>query len=181
MEQELQIQDAPRKLRSPERHSFASMIERCTKTNRRAYKYYGGRGITICDRWQGKGGFDNFIADMGPRPEGTTLDRIDNDGNYEPANCRWATKSVQERNKRRFQKRTPVDPSTIAPRLGGKPKKVYSEELVALARTRHAGGWSIGQNALAAGLPKSSLYRIVRDTPRLPPWVPDPNWVEDAQ
>lgn len=66
-----------------------------------SYPQYGGRGIKVCDRWQR---FENFLADMGVRPEGKTLDRIDTDGNYEPGNCKWSTASEQQQNKRRFFK-----------------------------------------------------------------------------
>lgn len=81
--------------------SYQSMVQRCTNPRGRAFANYGGRGITICERWLGKNGYTNFIADLGPRPDGTTLDRIDPHGNYEPSNCRWATLEVQNRNKRR--------------------------------------------------------------------------------
>jgi len=64
------------------------------------YERYGGRGITICDRWRGDQGFENFLADMGERPPNTSLDRINNDGNYELGNCRWATQTTQVRNSR---------------------------------------------------------------------------------
>lgn len=80
--------------------TYKAMLKRCRNQDDDTYRYYGGRGIKVCERWQGKSGFTNFIADMGERPEGMTLDRIDNDGNYEPTNCRWATLSQQQRNKR---------------------------------------------------------------------------------
>lgn len=78
--------------------SWDSMKQRCLNPNAPDYDRYGGRGITICRRWLEK--FDNFLSDMGERPEGKTLDRIDPDGNYEPENTRWATISEQQFNRR---------------------------------------------------------------------------------
>lgn len=83
---------------SPEYNSWSSMRERCTNSKLPGFADYGGRGITVCDRWRHD--FAAFLADMGPRPAGTTIDRINNDGNYEPGNCRWATQLQQARNSR---------------------------------------------------------------------------------
>lgn len=78
---------------------WAEMFQRCTNSNRCNWKYYGGRGIKVCKRWRK---FENFFTDMGLRPKGKTLDRFpNNNGNYEPGNCRWATHSQQQKNRRK--------------------------------------------------------------------------------
>ena len=77
--------------------SWTRMKVRCMNKNDKSYPRYGGRGITVCERWLS---FDNFYEDMGDRPEGTSLDRIDNNGNYEHSNCSWATSVQQQANKR---------------------------------------------------------------------------------
>jgi predicted XRE-type DNA-binding protein len=83
-------QDFPR-----EYSSYRAMRNRCHNPRHSRYPYYGGRGISICERWLK---FENFLADMGERPQGKSLDRINNDGNYTPKNCRWATQREQVQN-----------------------------------------------------------------------------------
>jgi hypothetical protein len=77
---------------------WRGMIERCENPRHVSFKYYGGRGIKVCKRWRKS--FAAFLADMGPRPPGKTLDRIDPNGNYTPKNCRWTTPSKQRLNQR---------------------------------------------------------------------------------
>lgn len=77
--------------------TWFGMLERCRNPKIVEYKHYGGRGINVCDRWLK---YENFLADMGRRPKGRTIDRINNNGNYEPLNCKWSTMSEQQNNKR---------------------------------------------------------------------------------
>lgn len=87
-----------RKKKSRTHRSWDHMLQRCLNPSNDSYKNYGGRGIRICERWMV---FENFFADMGSRPPNKTLDRKDNNGNYEPGNCRWATPKQQMNNTRR--------------------------------------------------------------------------------
>lgn len=96
--------------KAPEYGVWAQMLERCCNQKCRGYENYGGRGISVCRQWHK---FEQFYADMGPRPSGEhSIDRIDNDGNYEPANCRWATRQEQMNNCRR-NRRVTIDGVTL--------------------------------------------------------------------
>ena len=91
---------------------WSSMIRRCESTSDKNYRHYGGRGIKVCERWRGSP--DLFFSDMGIRPKGASIDRIDTNGNYEPNNCRWATSKQQARNKR----------NTVFIEYGGEKKSI---------------------------------------------------------
>lgn len=116
---------------------YDAMKQRCRNPKNAHYASYGGRGITVCDRWLGVDGFTNFLADMGPRAHGATLERKDNNGSYCPENCCWADRKTQSRNTRTTvfltlgELRLPL--AAWAERLGI-PRKTLSR--------RHAAGWT---------------------------------------
>jgi hypothetical protein len=112
------------------------MIARCVNPKLREYENYGGRGIKVCDRWLSS--FENFLADMGEPAPGLTIDRLNNDGNYEPGNCAWRTPKDQARNTRRNLKLT-FDGCTLT-------VAEWSERVGIGRRTieaRHHAGWPI--------------------------------------
>jgi hypothetical protein len=95
----------PGDTKNPEYRVYRQMLNRCSLPTAPNYRYYGGKGVDVCARWrfgaEGKTGFQTFLADMGPRPDGLTLDRIDPFGDYKPDNCRWATWATQSTNRRK--------------------------------------------------------------------------------
>jgi hypothetical protein len=101
----IKLPDFPALASMPEYRVHRQMLQRCYLKSARNYVWYGAKGVTVCDRWRfGDGdliGFQCFIIDLGPRPTGLTLDRINPFGNYEPDNCRWATWAEQGKNHRR--------------------------------------------------------------------------------
>ena len=91
---------------TPAYASYMNMIQRCYNESNQIYEYYGARGIEVCERWLQS--FDNFLKDMGERTPGYSLERIDVNGNYEPANCKWITRGEQNKNRRKFKTRIAV-------------------------------------------------------------------------
>lgn len=126
--------------------SWIAMSQRCYHPNSPSFPSYGGRGIAVCDRWRLS--YHHFLADMGERPNGHSLDRIDNDRGYEPDNCRWATATVQARNQRRSSKIT-HDGQTLT-FAGWADETGFSPRLI---RQRIRTGWPV---ALALTAPLGS-------------------------
>ena len=110
--------------------------QRCFNKTCEAYKDYGGRGITMCERW--KNSFEAFLIDMGHKPDGMTIERIDNDGNYEPGNCKWATRKEQTLNRRATQLITWNKQTKC---LADWSRTIGGSRLLVAARLRH--GWSV--------------------------------------
>lgn len=109
---------------TPTYHSWQAMLARCRYLERDANNKHVGRGIGVCERWRS---FENFLADMGERPLGTTLDRINNDESYTPGNCRWATPREQARNRRNARLTFEIAVQVAIARLSGERAKTISE------------------------------------------------------
>jgi hypothetical protein len=117
---------------------WRGMLKQCGNPNHVHYHNYGGRGIKVCERWRK---FSNFLADMGEPPPGHSIDRINNDGDYEPSNCRWATAREQQRNRRKFHKR---------------PESLLT--LTVNGETRTVVEW-----ARLTGIPSDTIYRRLHE------------------
>lgn len=121
---------------TPEYRAWMHMKNRCLDNTNPQYKDYGGRGISVCEAWLAS--FQQFYADLGPRPNGCSLDRINNNGNYEPANCRWATK-IQQANNRTDNRFITYNNETLT-------LQQWSERLdMPHLWSRLARGWSMDQ------------------------------------
>lgn len=135
---------------SPTYRSWQSMRARCRYVHRDVEGKYVGRGIQCCERWQQ---FDCFLEDMGERPSGTTLDRIDNDGSYTPGNCRWATPVEQARNRRNTRLTFDQAVDVARRRLAGEPcKSLASEYGISESLPREIVKGRTWKDALAAAL-----------------------------
>lgn len=149
---------------TPEYKTWMNMLARCSDSEglkkRKEYKNYIGRGITVCDRW--KSSFQNFFDDMGRKPSSKhSIDRINNDGNYEPSNCRWAT-SVQQGNNRRFNKLIKINDQVKTLEEWSRDFNIKSS----VARKRIESGWPIKEAFLTPILPPTEKF-ISKDSEKL--------------
>lgn len=138
-------------------HRWSNMLERCENPQNPKYPRYGGRGIAICEEWHD---VRNFIAyletELGPCPPGYSLDRVDNDGNYEPGNMRWASTSTQNANQSRFL--------TVGLPVRGPHAKLTADQ-VSEIRRRYAAGESVAVLARAFGVTGDAISGRVRSAP----------------
>ncbi len=149
--------------RTPTYVSWASMKARCTNPNATGYDRYGGRGIRVCKRWLGPHGFENFLADMGIRSNGMTLDRENNDGNYTPKNCRWATRKQQAVNRHdACGDRNGARKHPERMRRGERnPSSKLTASQVKMIRIKHADGSSLSELADRFSVNPVSIWKII--------------------
>ncbi len=126
MKKKLKIQSNHGMFGTPTYKSWSSMMQRCNNPNNCSYKYYGGRGIVVCERWRD---FKKFYKDMKDRPIGLELDRINNNKGYNKANCRWVTRKEQMRNTNRIVLNKVIASGVYALRDMGMTKKEISKSL----------------------------------------------------
>lgn len=131
--------------------SWLSMKSRCYYKNSCNYKYYGAKGIKVCDRW--KDSFENFLEDMGERPKNCSLDRIDNNQGYSPSNCKWSTKTEQTNNKSTNRKIT-YNSQTMTLVQWSRHLNIHVETI----RKRLDKGWSI-EDVLTRSVKKHKVYK----------------------
>jgi hypothetical protein len=120
---------------------WRAMKQRCNNPLNRAYRWYGARGITVCERWERS--FGLFLLDMGEAPEGYWIDRMENDGGYEPENCRWATPGQSARNSRKRQRR-------VTPEHRKAVRRAHERRYRARKKARDPAAWKARINARAA-------------------------------
>jgi hypothetical protein len=140
-----------------EYNSWLAMRHRCRNPKLKWFCNYGGRGIEVCDRWYDS--FETFLDDMGKRPDGHSLERIDNDGNYEPGNCRWATRAEQSANQRPRKKKIiiRVKRARSKTRVGSGPKTTNANVF-----TYNGESLTLPQWAKRLGLTRSALHGRIK-------------------
>lgn len=120
--------------------AWVDMKQRCSNPKTHSYRWYGARGVKVCDRWLDS--FTNFLEDMGAKPDGRSLDRIDNYGDYEPTNCRWATHDQQVDNTRR-NVICVVEGQKVPLSLIVRTKNLSAKEARAIYKRIKVHGWSV--------------------------------------
>jgi hypothetical protein len=132
--------------------TWSGMMARCYNEKHPGFRNYGGRGITVCDAWHDPRVFAAWVEqNLGSRPDGSTMDRIDNDRGYEPGNMRWATRSMQGRNRR----------SGVVPRGSANALSVLTEQIVRECRARRASGESVTTLAIEYGVSKPTMHKAL--------------------
>lgn len=141
------------KRKHPLYRTWADVKTRTSNPNDKQYQDYGGRGIKMCERWQGLYGFDNFVEDMGERPENHSLDRIDNDGDYCKENCRWATRHQQCANRR--------DNNETVGVCWHKQRTKWLAQIMVRGKQKSLGRFTSYEEAVAARKAAEEKYGIV--------------------